>query len=60
MWTVNKQHTQIFTTKSPKDIETPRTIKDRELRRRYVENSGPQTFSFDHVFGPDVKTSAIY
>ena len=39
IWAVNDKRTSIYTTKSLRDIETPRTRKD--FRRRYAENISP-------------------
>lgn len=55
IWAVNEKRTNIYTTKSLRDVETPRSRKD--IRRRYAENISPQNFTFDHVYGPEVRTS---
>ena len=39
IWAVNDKRTSIYTTKSLRDIDTPRTRKD--FRRRYAENISP-------------------
>jgi Kinesin motor domain len=36
------------------------SLRDKESRLRYAETLGPQSFSFDYIYGPDSTSQQIY
>jgi hypothetical protein len=36
------------------------SLKDRDIRRRYADSLSPQSFVFDHVYGPEITTQEIH
>eukprot|EP00359_Climacostomum_virens_P006452 CAMPEP_0204902852 /NCGR_PEP_ID=MMETSP1397-20131031/3921_1 /ASSEMBLY_ACC=CAM_ASM_000891 /TAXON_ID=49980 /ORGANISM="Climacostomum Climacostomum virens, Strain Stock W-24" /LENGTH=1040 /DNA_ID=CAMNT_0052071421 /DNA_START=20 /DNA_END=3139 /DNA_ORIENTATION=- len=36
------------------------SLKDRDIRRRYADSLSPQSFAFDHVYGPEITTQEIH
>lgn len=36
------------------------SLKERDIRRRYTDFLGSQTFNFDHIFSPHDSSSSIY
>ena len=36
------------------------SLKERDIRRRYADTLGPQSFAFDYVYGPEANSQLIY
>ena len=67
VWTISTQKNSITSTSSPYSL-TPldmsnlslSSLKERDVRRRYADTLGPQTFHFDNVFAPHNTSQDVY
>jgi alpha-tubulin suppressor-like RCC1 family protein len=69
IWAIDKSSNTIYSTGNPYSFSATlldtsnvslNSLKERDIRRRYAETYGPQSFSFDVVFDQDSTSQQIY
>jgi len=69
VWAVDQSSSSICTIANPysnlnllDDVSNVslNSLKERDIRRRYADTLGPQSFTFDYVYGPEATSQQIY
>lgn len=61
IWSTDSHSNAIYTIGAQNLINTSDvTVKDRDSRLRYAEGLGPQSYVYDHVYGPEFTSQQIY
>ena len=66
IWAINSQASTIFTitpsstSKLDLSSNSSNSIHEKDTKLRYSETLGPQSYTFDHIYGPESTSQQIY
>ncbi|CAG9321920.1 unnamed protein product [Blepharisma stoltei] len=58
IWCTDSNSNSIYTIGANQSDSSP--FRDKEIKLRYSEGQGPQSFTYDHVYGPEFTSQQIY